>query len=211
MPQADPRELLVKIAEILERLDILYMVTGGMAVLVWGRPRFTADIDIVVEIKEKHINVLSQALMALGKAGYVSKEAMQEAISRKGEFNFIDGETGVKVDFWVLNDDPFAKSQIKRRIIKEVDNQKIYFVSPENLILSKLEWYQQSQSSRHLEDVESILKISGDKLDKAYLKQWAERLGFLETLNKILYHVSDGRQKHDIASKDKNFINKNHQ
>ncbi len=185
MPQADPRELLVKIAEILERLDILYMITGGMAVLVWGRPRFTADIDIVAEIKEKHINILSKALMALGKAGYINKEAMREAISRKGEFNFIDGETGVKVDFWVLNDNLFAKSRIKKRVIKEIDNQKVYFVSPEDLILSKLEWYQQGQSSRHLEDAESILKISGDKLDKAYLKQWAERLGVLEALNKL--------------------------
>jgi len=51
MQSEDPRHLLVNIAKILERLKIPYMVTGGMAVFIWGRPRFTADIDMVIEFK----------------------------------------------------------------------------------------------------------------------------------------------------------------
>jgi hypothetical protein len=42
-----PRELLIEIAKILDKLKIPYLVTGGIAVLIWGRPRFTADIDII--------------------------------------------------------------------------------------------------------------------------------------------------------------------
>jgi len=176
----------LNIAKILENIDIPYMVTGGMAVLVWGRPRFTADIDIVFKLKQEQIGVLSKALMGLGEAGYVSKEAMQEAISRHDEFNFIDGESGVKVDFWVLGKNPFAISQMKRRVAKKILNEKIYFISPEDLILSKLQWYQKSQSNRHTEDVESILKISGEELDMDYLKQWAEKLGVLEILDGLI-------------------------
>lgn len=186
MEQTDPRHLLVNIAKILERLKIPYLVTGGMAVLVWGRPRFTADIDIVIKLKQENIDSFKKALMAFSRAGYVDESVMREAVSKKGEFNFIDGETGVKVDFWVLKEaNPFDASQLERKKVKNILGQKVYFISPEDLILSKIKWYQESQSSRQLEDVESILKISGRKLDTKYLKQWAKRLGVLGILNKL--------------------------
>ena len=41
MENSDPRDLLINVAEILKRLKIPYLVTGGMAVMIWGRPRFT--------------------------------------------------------------------------------------------------------------------------------------------------------------------------
>jgi len=51
MELIDPRQLLVKVAKVLDNLSIPYVVTGGMAVTIWGRVRFTADIDIVIELK----------------------------------------------------------------------------------------------------------------------------------------------------------------
>ena len=69
MEHIDPRRLLVRIAKILERLKIPYIITGGIAVLVWGRPRFTADIDIVVEIDYRDIRRLESALRELSAAG----------------------------------------------------------------------------------------------------------------------------------------------
>jgi hypothetical protein len=98
MPQEDPRSLLVNIAKILKELKIPYIITGGMAVLVWGRPRFTADIDIVVELGQDKIDKLEKALLSLSGVGYFDKKIVQEAIDSKGEFNFIDGDTGVKAD-----------------------------------------------------------------------------------------------------------------
>lgn len=186
MEQIDPRKLLVQIAQILERLNIPYLITGGVAVLVWGRPRFTADIDIVVELKTSDAPKLERALMELSKAGYIDKESIEKAILQEGEFNFIDGETGVKVDFWILKRTAFDISRLKRRVFKEILGQKIYFTSPEDLILIKLLWHKKSESSRQLEDVESILKISGSELDMQYLKMWAFRLGVAETLETLL-------------------------
>ena len=186
MEQGDPRHLLIEISKILERLKIPYIVTGGIAVLVWGRPRFTADIDIVVELKLENIDVLARTLSLLGKANYIDKNMIKEALKHGGEFNFIHGETGIKVDFWMLEKTPFELSRIKRRVAKNILGKKVYFTSPEDLILSKLRWYQQSQSSRHIEDVTSILKISGKKLNMIYLKRWAKKLGVLDILNKLI-------------------------
>lgn len=174
MEESDPRHLLVKIAKILEGLKIPYLVTGGIAVLLWGRPRFTADIDIVVNLQPENIEDLTSALKEL--KGYADEDEMKHALEKKDEFNFIDPNSGIKIDFWILKNDEFDASRLKRRVSREIMGQKIYFTSPEDLILIKLIWYKESSSSRHLEDIESILKISGDKIDRIYIQEWAAKL-----------------------------------
>lgn len=176
-------DLLCKIAEILERLEIPYVVTGGIAVSIWGRPRFTADIDIVIEISLKNITALAKLLLAIDKNVYLSEEAMKEALEREGEFNFIHPDTGLKVDFWVGKNE-FEKTKIRRGIPKEIKRQKINFITPEDLILSKLLWHKESESTRHLEDIESVLKIS--EVDMDYIKKWARKHSTLDVLKKLI-------------------------
>ncbi|MEX2144903.1 MAG: DUF6036 family nucleotidyltransferase [Candidatus Spechtbacterales bacterium] len=182
----DPRNILVDIAKIFERLNMKYMVTGGLAVVVWGRPRYTADIDTVVEMDSKDVDKLAKALRELGEHGYISEDAMRDAIRNDGEFNFVDGETGMKVDFWIARNTPFDKSRLARRMSKDINGQKVYFTSPEDLILIKLLWHAKSHSTRHTEDIESVLDISGEKLDMEYLKKWAVKLSADKTLEEIL-------------------------
>ena len=182
-------DLLVKIAKILDNLKIPYVITGGMAVSVWGRPRSTADIDIVVELMQKDIGVLAQELLKVDKDVYVSEGAIKEALERKSEFNFVDPNTQLKVDFWIVKDE-FNKNEIKRAISRDFEGYKINFVSPEDLILSKLLWYQISESTRQLEDIESVLTIS--KVDMKYIKQWATKHQTMDVLNNLL-------KKHDLS------------
>ncbi len=160
------------------------MITGGMAVFVWGRPRFTADIDIEIQLEAGDIDVLASELMKISEFGYVDKDIMKEAFKKQGEFNFIDGQSGIKVDFWVKDKKSLEAEGFNRRITKNIAGQKVYFISPEDLILRKLVWHKKSESSRHFEDAESVVKIS--KIDKKYLKQFATKLGISDELNKLL-------------------------
>lgn len=185
MEEIDPRHLLIKIAQILERLDIPYIITGGMAVFVWGRPRYTADIDTGIELKAEKVERLVEELMKLGETGYVDAEAIKDALRTQGEFNFIDSTTGMKVDFWILKEEAFDQSRLQRRVAKEVLGEKVYFSSPEDLILIKLLWAKDSSSSRQLEDVESILAISKGEIDMDYLNQWAKKLGVQDILDNL--------------------------
>ncbi len=180
----NPEKLLLKVVSILDSLKINYFITGGYAVSVWGRPRSTADIDIVVELIEPSVNLLLRALRKISKAGYIDEDVAREAVRKREEFNFIEPETGLKVDFWVSKKDQRAKTEYKNKIAKKINNKKIYFISPEDLIISKLVWYSETMSDRHLEDVESIMKIS--KIDLDYLKKQAEQLNVLDVLNSIL-------------------------
>ena len=178
----DPEKLLIKIAAILQELRIAYFVTGGFAVSVWGRPRATFDIDIVIRLFEPQLNSLAQALQALSEAGYLDYETAKQSIRKgKGSFNFIHSESGLRVDFFIEDWNELTQEQFKRRKAKSINRQKIYFISPEDLILSKLVWHKGSGSSRQLEDVESVIKISGKRLDRKYLIEWARKITVLNT------------------------------
>ncbi|MBI3443029.1 MAG: nucleotidyl transferase AbiEii/AbiGii toxin family protein [Candidatus Sungbacteria bacterium] len=184
MEEIDPRHLLIKVAQILEQLDIPYAITGGMAVFVWARPRFTADIDIIILMAQRHIASLAEALQTLSEASYIDTAMMQRALERRGEFNFIDGVTGVKVDFFVIEGMPFDRSQLNRRMPQDILGNPVYFVSPEDLILSKLLWFQSGESAKQYEDIKSILRMQ-PKLDWKYLRKWAMIHKTTDILNRL--------------------------
>ena len=181
-----PEDLLCLVVKILDELTIPYLITGGMAVAVWAKPRFTWDIDIVIELLPKKLLPLAQKLLAIDKDVYVSEEAMQSALENKEEFNFIHPQTGLKVDFWVLKDDSFDKERIKNPIKKIINGQSVNFISPEGLILSKLLWYKISPSQKQIDDIKAVLKISKADINIDYIKKWARQQGALEIFNKII-------------------------
>lgn len=185
MQKIDPRHLLVRIIKALKRLHVPYLVTGGIAVMLWGRPRFTADIDIVIELRMRDLNQLEHELKQLSAGSYISGETMRKAIQTQGEFNFIDGVTGVKVDFWMFQNTAFDRSRFKRKVVKKILGEEVDFIACEDLILVKLLWYKKSFSNRELEDIGSILKISGKLLDTRYLQQWSTRLGVADIFKRV--------------------------
>ncbi|PIS17226.1 MAG: hypothetical protein COT59_01735 [Candidatus Nealsonbacteria bacterium CG09_land_8_20_14_0_10_42_14] len=150
-----------------------------MAVL--AKPRFTADIDIVIELLPQKIPQLSRELLLIDKDVYVNEESIKGALKNKGEFNFIHPQTGLKVDFWMWR---YSFERFEKAVVKKVDGQKVNFISPEDLILSKLIWYKEGQGAKQLEDIRSLLKIA--KPDLTYIKKWAEQQSTIEILNKIL-------------------------
>ena len=80
--------------------------------------------------------------------------------------------------------DKFNKQEIKRGIPRKIENQRVNFISPEDLILSKLLWYKLSESELQLRDIKSILKIS--KVDLRYLRSWAKKQSTIKILEEIL-------------------------
>ena len=185
----DPRAVVIKIASILHEVKIPYFITGGFAVSVWGRPRATFDIDVVVELIEPKVGALAGALRKIYKAGYIDEISAKDAIRHQSEFNFIDPFTGLKVDFWITKRDEFSLLKFQRKIPKKISGKTVYFISPEDLILSKLVWYTMGESTRQLEDIESVIKISGKKLDMGYILRWSKKLGTLDILTKLLSKI----------------------
>jgi len=173
--------LFKKVIGLLDKNNIPYMVTGGLAVSVWGRVRSTLDIDIVLGIKRKDIESLVKIFQ---KDFYIDAKAVEMALLKNLSFNVIDFETNTKIDFYVVGNDDYEEERFRRKIIKDILGLKVSVISPEDLILIKLLWYKNSDSRRHLEDAESILKIS--PVDLEYLKKWAKKQDTLGILEEIL-------------------------
>jgi hypothetical protein len=178
--------VLAKITDVLNRLKISYAVTGGVAVTVWGRARYTADIDIIIDIAPRNLKQLIGELSKIDKSIYLDIEAETPIgfIKQQGGFNLIHSQSGVKADFVIKKDDEFSQTEINRAIKKDFHGHKIYFISPEDLILIKLLWYKDSGSTRHLEDAESILKIT--KIDLKYIQEWAKKQSTSKIFKEIL-------------------------
>lgn len=173
--------LLKLVVSRLEKLKIPYMLTGGLAVSFWGLPRTTHDVDIIIEAKRED---KERIVDIFKKDFYISETAVIQAIERRFTFNLIHHKTGLKIDFWLAKENSFGRLEFKRRKNEEIFGKKIFIISPEDLILEKLLWYKKSESNRHLEDIESVLKIA--KPDLNYIKNWAEQHSTIKILGKIL-------------------------
>ncbi|MCL5407411.1 MAG: nucleotidyltransferase [Patescibacteria group bacterium] len=166
---------LVKIAKVLDGLKIPYYITGGFAVSIYGRPRFTADIDMVIKMSHPTVRDFTTKLQEIFPKGYVDENQINDALAWRGEFNIIDPESGLKVDFFITKDDEFEKECFKKARPQDI-GYKVNFTNPENLIISKLIWYRNSESTRQLEDIASVVDIQ-KKLDQQYLTLWISKLG----------------------------------
>lgn len=184
-----PEELLIKISNILKKLKITYAITGGYAVSVWGRPRYTADIDIIVEMEEKNIKPLARELLKVEKNVYADEDMMREALINNGEFNFIEPDFGLKIDFFVQDKSAHTKLKLKRAVLRDIFGHQIYFVTPEDFILSKLIWSKESVSFKQFEDIKTVLKNDKITLDMEYIKNWAEKQNTIEILNTLLSEI----------------------
>jgi hypothetical protein len=181
---ADP-DLIGLFVEPLERLEIPYMITGGVASVIYGDPRFTRDVDLVLELGARDIRRLESEFA--GEDFYVPPvEVLEEETSRRegGHFNLIHRETALRADVYLLGDDPLHAWAFGRRRRLTLDRTGIWVAPIEYVILRKLQYFEASQSERHLRDVAMMLRISADLIDGPELDRWLQRLDLREALER---------------------------
>lgn len=169
-------EFLHLVALRLESLGLKYYITGGSATIFYGEFRFTHDVDLVAEIPSWKVRELCELFPQTDY--YVEELAALEAVRLGTMFNIIHVSSGFKADIVGYKDnlqDSLALG--RRRKLAIGDGREAYFASPEDVILGKLIFFREGASDKHLRDIASMLKISGDIIDRAYIDQWALRLG----------------------------------
>jgi len=181
----DQSELLGRTVSVLERLGLRYFVTGSMATIFFGEPRFTNDIDIVVDLPASRMQEFCAAFPS--PDFYLSEETVRRAVSRRGQFNIIHPASGLKVDVMVPADSPFNRSRFLRaEKVRPSPDFDATFSSAEDVILKKMEAYREGGSEKHLRDIAGVLRISGASLDRDYIGDWADRMGTSEIWQEIL-------------------------
>ena len=169
-----------------EKLGIAYYIGGSVASSAYGIARATMDVDLVANVKIRQVNRLVKALEA---DYYIDAEMIRDAIHRSTSFNLIHLETMIKIDVFIVKDEPYDSKALTRRqpdTLDEESSRKFYLSSPEDIILNKLQWYQRGGrvSQQQWKDILGVLKVQADKLDTEYLKYWASRLNLSDLLNR---------------------------
>ncbi|MCB0061926.1 MAG: hypothetical protein KDE19_07420, partial [Caldilineaceae bacterium] len=101
-------------------------------------------------------------------------------------FNVIHFQTGFKVDFWVRKNTDYEQTCFQRRFQGTMFGRPVWLTSAEDIILSKLAWYQLSPVlDRQLQDVLEVYEIQEHELDQKYLNYWATTLGVFDLLEQI--------------------------
>ena len=162
----------------LNLLRIPYMVTGGVASVVYGEPRFTRDIDLVIALKPGDARRFAGAWPA--EAFYVPPVeviAAESARSAHGHFNVVHHETTMRADVYLPGGDVLNAWAFAHAVVRQVGDDEVTLAPIEAVILSKLRYYQAGRSERHLRDIHQMLRVSGDLLNRLEVERWALRLG----------------------------------
>jgi hypothetical protein len=186
--RGEATRIILLVAQTLERLGIPYAIGGSLASSLHGVMRSTLDVDIVADMKLEHIQPL---VAALSKEFYADDEMMRDAIEHHSSFNLIHYETAFKVDIFIRKLRPFDQMQLERRrksVIATDPEESVWVVSPEDIILAKLEWYRMGGevSDRQWRDILGVLKTRAGELDLAYLRKWAIELKIVDLLDRAL-------------------------
>ncbi len=173
-----PSDLLRLLADTFDRHQIPYLITGSMASSTYGEPRFTNDIDVVVLMQAHQVDAICTAFPS--PDFYCSRDAIAKAVQQRFQFNILHPESGLKVDVILATDSAFDRSRMQR--VRPIITAKtvIAFASPEDVILKKLQYFQEGGSEKHLRDIVGILKVQAGQIDQTYLAEWIARLGVAE-------------------------------
>ena len=159
----------------LEALNVRYMVVGSFASTAYGEPRFTQDIDIVVDMAEADVVEFCEAFP--GPDFYIEPSAVLAAVRYRFLFKVLHAASGNKVDFILPKGDLWSASQLDRRqrtrIFPDLDG---YAACPEDVILGKLWYYAEGGSEKHLRDIAGILRVSRDAVNCTQIEYWAAKM-----------------------------------
>lgn len=150
----------------LDAAGIAYMVTGSVASMVYGEPRLTHDVDLVLALQPSSIDALVRAFP--GDAFYCAPSEVirvEAARAQRGHFNIIHHDTGFKADVYIAGRDPLHIDAMARRRAVNVGDVSIQLAPPDYVILRKLQFHREGGSPKHLQDIRAMLRHSSNLLD----------------------------------------------
>lgn len=179
-------KLLHKIAQTLDEKNIPYMIIGGQAVLLYGSPRLTRDIDITLGVDTDKFFLVNRICKELGLN--ILPENPEDFVKETKVLPADEPESRMRVDF-IFSFTPY-ETQAMQRIQKVLINDYLVkFASCEDLIIHKMI----AARAIDIEDVKNILIKNKNSIDIEYIKRWLiefnqipEHQGILEKFETLL-------------------------
>jgi predicted nucleotidyltransferase len=179
-------EFIKRIAEELDAATIPYMIIGGQAVLIYGRPRLTRDIDITLGVDTDRFVLIEGLCKRLGLK--LLPENPEDFAKQTSVLPAEETKSKMRVDF-IFSFTPYELQAIERAREVMVDGYPAKFASCEDVIIHKMV----AGRAVDEEDVSSILAKNKHSIDLEYIRQWLcefdeipEHKGVLARFNGLL-------------------------
>ena len=162
-PSSVPAELLAELAAALGRVRAQWYLFGAQAVVIWGRPRLTADIDVTVRLVPEDPERLARSLK---DAGFVPRfGASDDFLRRTRVMPFVHASSGFPLDV-VLAGPGLEELFLSRAVPVPIGDIVVPVIKPEDLVATKI----LAGREKDLEDVRSVLRERQDMLDLALIR-----------------------------------------
>ena len=171
-------EIVTAIIEALEKASIEYAVVGSFSSNFYGKPRSTADLDLVVHLP--NIDAIRSIALHLPAQFKLARQMSFELVTGTNRFELEIEGTAFKVEFFILSSDLHDQARFSRRKQVVMDDLPLFVPSVEDVIITKLRWAR----PKDIEDIEEILLV-GYPLDEIYLSKWCTMHGTSDLLKSI--------------------------
>ncbi len=142
------------------------MIIGGQAVLLYGEPRLTKDIDITLGIGVSELNRIKVILPGMGLEVLVKDEL--QFVEKTMVLPTLEKRSGIRVDL-IFSFSPYEMEAIGRARGIRLGRSEVNFASAEDVIIHKVI----AGRPRDLEDVKTIL-LKNPGLDSDYILKWLD-------------------------------------
>lgn len=163
-------ELFFNFLTRLNALSVRYMVTGSVASIIYGEPRLTHDVDLVLAL---HPEDIDRFVAAFPREEYYCPpaEIIMVEIRRlqRGHFNLIHQKTGFKADIYLAGRDELHLWALQNRKRETIGGEDFWVAPVEYVIVRKLEYYREGGTEKHLRDIAGIFAVSSRLIDHAVL------------------------------------------
>jgi hypothetical protein len=173
--------------DILNQNKFRYFITGSVAAIVYGDPRLTHDIDLVINLNtgeiEKFIQAFPEQQFYCPPVDVIRTELHR---SSRGHFNLIHHETGFKADIYLVGEEELQSWAMENSKEIEFEGSIIFIAPPEYVIIKKLEFYQEGKAQKHIADINSILANSKQLIDFGFLNKAIDEKSLSECWNEVI-------------------------
>ncbi len=176
-PPAEVLEVAGSLADVCDRLRLPYAIGGAIAQNFWGVVRATQDVDLLVSVpkirfEELRVTLVGERFTSLDEQENPVPLTVERMVAEERDRHLvIIARDLVKAEIFF----PFLPLQhtILRRAVKlKLGSRQVPITTAEDLILLKLAFHRE----KDLRDVRGILAIQKERLDLAYLRDWAGKM-----------------------------------
>ena len=171
-----------RIVDILNQHGIPFHLTGGVTSVIWGEPRLTQDIDIVVG-NEALASQLDSFLNALSVSAFLfDAESVRSGVQRRRLFQLLDTQASLKLDVYPRE---LIPGELSRSEWTEIfEGLRLPIASRSDAAASKLVWISKG-SHKSRRDLRKI-HASASPSERELIQQLAAELHLEELLTEVL-------------------------